>query len=192
VPVTAGRAVALDVPTLSARQGLRVTLLTDGLTAIWPRWDWDVAGVPSFEPPTPGSGLPPGAVALPALPPGTAPSRWQVPGDRREWSLGAADSLRVSVQVLPVGADRAATVLPITAPGDSVHLEALPWNGSPAWRATYQLDATAHPGERALAQVWWLAPVGDGLLVLCAKGSAAALAREQSAWDELVAAVRFE
>ncbi len=83
-------------------------------------------------------------------------------------------------------------LLPITAPGDQVSLEAVTWGGRPAWRAVYRLDATAHPGEKALAQSWWLAPVGDGLLVLEAKGSLAAAEREQTALGELVAAVTFE
>jgi len=42
--VTAGQPVTLDLPARDPRDAVRVTLTRDGLTAPWPRWDWDVAG----------------------------------------------------------------------------------------------------------------------------------------------------
>lgn len=192
VNAAAGQAITVDMPALGAKQGLRVTLASDGLTAVWPRWDWDVAGVPSFVAPAAGSGLPPGTVTLPKLPSGPAAARWTCARDGDTWDLGAGDPLHVTLRPADVPPAQAATLLPVTAPGDQVSLEAVTWSGRPAWRAVYRLDATAHPGERALAQTWWITPVGDGLLVLEAKGSGAAAAREETALAGLLDQVTFQ
>ena len=50
VPVRPGRAVEELLSGMSTGMAVRVTLEAGGLSAPWPRWDWDVQGVYDFAP----------------------------------------------------------------------------------------------------------------------------------------------
>lgn len=184
--VRAGVPVTLDLPVTDARDAVRVTLVADGLSAPWPRWDWDTAGVPRFPAPVMGAGASGPGAKLPPLPAGARPSDCRLPFETRR-----VGDVVVTLRRLVVGEAEAAGVLPVTAPGDEESVTAVTWSGAAAWRADYRLDPTAHPGETQLAQRLWLAPLKSGLVVLSAGGSREALERAAAELEALAATVGF-
>jgi hypothetical protein len=198
----AGTEHRATIPRLAVDEGVKVTCTNGGLTAVWPRWGYDVAGIGSFS--TPGQkGDAPGPVTvrLPVLPAGgrlamftsKLPAGLQWSGtEPRRLVLGEADQgIEVKLGTSPLEGEGILSLLPEVSTLDRVMVNRQDWNGVPAWEISLTLDPAAHPGETALNQIYRIAPLRTGTLVLSYKGASAAFRGRNAELQAIEQGVRF-
>ncbi|MEO1236364.1 MAG: hypothetical protein AAFX76_06195 [Planctomycetota bacterium] len=181
--VRAGEAVTVELNGFRDGSAARVRLSANGLEAVWPRWDHDTDG--AFDTPMGGGASRPrlaggsarptpssprdAGFELPSLDAASKPHGFEVnerlatpvAGRKQTWEVaGATVSFVEGLRSTLRGR------LPQTSLSDSVDVTAGTWGGVPAWRIDYLLDLAAHPGATRSSQLYWVAPCGDGYVVM--------------------------
>lgn len=181
-PVGAARSLSVEpgrrcsVPLPEGKDfAVRILLEHEGLVARWPLWDWDVRGVLGFAEaghlaPGPTEGA---RISLPELPPSARARSWRLAPGGLAWKGPAHDrtaqtasGLQARLRFVEGELEAVTRLLPALSVSDSQDVKVVTWGGAPAWRIDLALDPAAHPGTRDLAQRFYVAPVGNGFLVL--------------------------
>lgn len=177
----AGTEHKLTIPRLAAEEGVKITCQSDGLMAVWPRWGYDVAGIGSFalrrqrdDPPATAT------LRLPILPEQGRPSaytvqlppglQWSGTGTKSLWVGEPGQGIEISLQTSALEGPALLNLLPEVSTLDRAVVNRKDWNGVPAWEVHLTLDPAAHPGVTELNQIYRIAPLRTGSLVLAYKG----------------------
>jgi hypothetical protein len=180
VQAAAGKENRVAIAALSEKDGVKITLECDGLTARWPLWDDDVRGVLKFAGGTAFQAVDhgqdaratDGALKFPPLQ-NAKEVAWDF--SRKESDI-KTDVAGLSAKLSGVKGDLDAVkgMLPVTSVGDTAKVDASEWNGAPAWQVDFTLSGTAHPGLTELRQRYVIAPAKGGFVVLAIKGTSEA------------------
>jgi hypothetical protein len=167
-----GERKILQLP-LNDLDAVRISLESDGLRAVWPRWDYDVKGViapkaSSFLASGVDASQKEASLKLPPLPaPAKKASKWRFPQDVLRASANNG-SISLEAGKGEAGArtldslGSAFALLPLTAAMDSCQIKAISLRGFDAWRLDFSLEPAAHPGLAETRQSFVLLPLADG------------------------------
>ncbi len=196
-----------EIPHLRVQAGVRVTIKSHGLTARWPIWGYDVAGVnwlhPKIYPVKPGPRAEMTGFYIPPLPPipvrpagytAAAPQgvAWVKHADGvRTMRIGSGvDAVRVRLRVIPRPADvpdGVVNVLPELFVRDQVRgFMVFSWHHTAAWYVNLNLSRASHPHMKDTDRSYFIAPLQKGWLELSFAGTPAGMAR----WNGYIQSVR--
>jgi len=180
-----GRAHEVVLTGAGERDAARITVEKDGLICTWPMWDWDVQGVLGFAPAVAEAAKRRSAISWPELPEGNRPINW-----RR--IAGGSQRNRVSVRHVNGSLEQVEALLPTLSVSDRKSIKPFVWQGVAAWRVDLELDPAAHPGMVDVRQVWCVARMREGYLVLSIKGTAETIRAEDNQVERVMSSVVFE
>ncbi len=205
--VAANKTLAYQIPNLRPQAGVRLTIHSHGLTARWPIWGFDVAGV-NWPHRTnyaigPGPTAEKTAIYVPPLPP--IPARpagytaqapkglvWAHPANGvSTLQVGTGSTMvRVRLRVIPRPAnvpDGVINVLPELFVPDRIQaFVVFRWHDAAAWFIHLQLNPASHPLTKELTRTYMIAPLQHGWLKLSFAGTADGMAR----WGKVIRAVQ--
>jgi hypothetical protein len=180
-----GRAHEVVLTGAGDRDAVRITVEKDGLVCAWPMWDWDVQGCLSFAPAVAEAAERRAVITWPELPEGRRPAGW-----RR--IIGGKQPEHVHARHVKGSLADVEALLPALAVSDSRSVKSVSWQGVAAWRVDLELDAAAHPGMEDVRQVWYVARMREGYLVLSVKGTAEKMRAERELVERMIGSVSFE
>jgi len=169
-----------DIGVLPVGSGARLSVEASGLTAIWPRWPEDTAGVR-------WGGIDPTRnvaadwkLRLPALPTPARTAGYQLkPQARGTWKAAGPDAHTAAeadvIFELTHVRDRDRDVanvedlMPDVSALDSVQINAAEWGDRVGWQIEARLEPTAHPSEPHLFRLLLAVQSEKGAVVLVAK-----------------------
>lgn len=175
---------------LRTNAGVKITMQTDDLTTIWPRWGHDVAGVLDWNIATrkrPTSEVSPMSnFHLPILSPINAPQTYQstLPdklswkGDDKEKTLILSHpkgDVQLICKVTDTPPNAIAQLLPELSMTDKIVSRYWDWGNRKAILMEIGFDMAAHPGLKTDSQRWYVTPYGKGTLVLQCVGESQAM-----------------
>jgi hypothetical protein len=208
----ADKTLVYQIPNLRPQAGVRLTIHSHGLTARWPIWGFDVAGV-NWPHRTnyaigPGPTAEKTAIYVPPLPPipvrpagytAKAPKgvTWSKPANGvQTMQIGTgATAVRARLRVIPRPAnvpDGVINVLPELFVPDRIRVFVVfRWHDAAAWFIHLRLAPAAHPLTKALSRTYVIAPLRHGWLELSFAGTPAGMARWGSVIQKVQRGIRF-
>jgi hypothetical protein len=165
------------LPRLAENVGVKIRIQANGLTASWPRWDYDTAGVlrwTAFSPQD--SAKPLAAMYLPALPSARPATSYRFASTEdiklnTDGSFVLPKSLigvQVQMQIMPVMPENVLSILPQLSHEDQMAARSDIWADRDCWLFQLRLDPDSHPEitTSQQTQFWYVLPYRQGLLIL--------------------------
>jgi hypothetical protein len=194
------------IPKLTEHEGIKIEVTRGGLTAAWPRWNYDVAGVVRHDitdfQPTPNS-APPTLDRLPGLDQEALPdtytietlpgSKWKEARGVQTLDIGSGSTIaRATLTLMPPSSpDVASQLLPSVSVLDQCIVKSEKIAGAEAWRVQLKLDHLTHPADAYPSKLVYLFPMTKGWLQLKFESNERGMTANAASIQQLLAGLQF-